>query len=362
MSDQNLLAQLASLLQVRQLVAPDFMSRQNVVACGVGYKIAGGKATGTPSIVVSVSRKLPVAQLTPADLIPSQVQNAPTDVIETGEIVAHGFVRTGAVRPLRPGISLGLLGGSTGTLGCFVLRNGQNYILSNNHVLAHLNQAHQGDAVIQPGTADGGTAASQVATLADFIPLTFTTAAASAPVAPQSAPATGFAALLDALLQALSGLFNQKPLAPPPPPPLNDGNRVDAALALPGPGISLDPNIVDLGAPPSGVIDPQLAMKVFKSGRSSGVTEGTVTQIDVTVNVKYGDQVARFTNQIMTTPFSQPGDSGSLVLDFQRNAVGLLFSGSDQVSVLNPINMVLAAFNAQLVTTPSTGAPAPDFG
>ena len=91
-------------------------------------------------------------------------------------------------------------------------------------------------------------------------------------------------------------------------------------------------------------------MRVVKSGRTTGITEAQIVQIDVTVNVKYGDLVARFANQIMTTPFSQQGDSGSLVLDFERRAVGLLFSGSPQITVLNPIDAVLSALDAELVT------------
>jgi hypothetical protein len=51
----------------------------------------------------------------------------------------------------------------------------------------------------------------------------------------------------------------------------------------------------------------------------------------------------------MTTPFSQQGDSGSLVLDFERKAVGLLFSGSPQITVINPIASVLSALDAELV-------------
>jgi len=103
-------------------------------------------------------------------------------------------------------------------------------------------------------------------------------------------------------------------------------------------------------------------MQVFKSGRTSGVTEGVITQVDVEVNVKYDTRVARYTNQIMISPCSKPGDSGSLILDFQRNAVGLLFSGSDQVTVASPIRAVLAALNVELVTTALAAAPRPETG
>jgi hypothetical protein len=75
-----------------------------------------------------------------------------------------------------------------------------------------------------------------------------------------------------------------------------------------------------------------------------------VVQIDVTVDVTYGEKVARFRDQLIVTPFSQPGDSGSLVLDYERRAVGLLFSGSDNVSVVTPIAHVLNTLGVTLIT------------
>lgn len=363
MSDPNMLAALADLFQLRQLVTPDFMNRQNVVGCGIGYKIQGDQLTSTPSVVVSVKKKVPASMLSPADVIPPKVDGALTDVVETGEILAHGFARNAALRPLRPGISIGLDRGSTGTLGAFVRKGGLTFALSNNHVFAMLNQAALGAAIVQPGAADGGSITQQVATLSEYIPISLLEqAAAAASATGQSTTPTGFAAILAALINLISSLFEARSSTPPPPPSTPAGNRVDAALALLVAGISADPNIVDLGSPPAGVIEPQLGMKVFKSGRTSGVTEATITQLDVTADVRYGDQTARFSGQIMTTPFSQPGDSGSLVLDFNRNAVGLLFSGSSQVSMFNPISQVLAAFDAELITAPPTGSPGADMG
>ena len=358
-----MLAELASLFQLRQQVTPDFLERRNVVGCGVGYKIKGDQLTGTPSVVVSVTKKIPESALSPTDVIPKQVDGAATDVVETGEILAHGFARNVAVRPLRPGASVGLINGSTGTLGCFVKKGGLNYILSNNHVLAALNQAALGSPIVQPGAADGGGAANQIATLAEYAPITFLDIAEAAAAAEgQSTSPTGVAAILSQLIAFLAGLFRSAPPTPPPPPTLPQGNRIDAALALPIAGIGVDPNIIDLGSPPLGITEPTLGMKVFKSGRTTALTEATITQLDVTVNVRYGDQTARFSNQIMTTPFSMAGDSGALVLDFQRNAVGLLFSGSSQVSVVNPINMILAAFQAELFVGPMAAGPTADLG
>jgi hypothetical protein len=368
MSDplQNLLG---PIFQARQQATPGFLARQNVVACGVGYKIKGQTATTTPSVMVSVTRKIPADQLHPADLIPAMIQNVPTDVVETGEIVAFGVDRTVALRPARPGTSVGNINGATGTISCIVKRGDQSFILSNNHVLAMLNQGKPGDVIVQPGTADGGTLADQVAALTQFAPITFsadvvTTGAAPAAAAQSTQPqgcAVIVAQLFKSLLDSLSNLRTPT-TALPPPPAETPGNLVDAAIAAPIRAGLLDPAIVDIGAPPQGIAEAKLGMQVFKSGRTSGVTEGIITQVDVAVNVKYNDQTAHFTNQIMITPCSQPGDSGSLILDFQRNAVGLVFSGSNLVTVANPIGAVLAALNVELVTAASAASPGPETG
>jgi hypothetical protein len=359
--DRNLLNQLSSVFQARQQVTPDFMQRQNVVACGVGYKISGQQLTSTPSVVVSVVKKLPVSNLSPDDLIPKTINDIPTDVVETGLISALGVDRTARYRPVRPGISIGHVTGSTGTLGCIVQRGSERFILSNNHVLARLNEARPGDAIIQPGQSDGGQPADVIGQLAEFIPIAFLEASASGSASSQATSSQG--GLLDVILnliQALLGGIKAQPQPVPPMPP--QGNRLDAALVRPLNAGMLDPSIIDVGAPPLGFSSPTLGMKIVKSGRTTGVTEGLITQLDVTVDVRYGERTARFVNQIMATPFSKPGDSGSLVLDFERKGVGLLFSGSDQISVINPLAMVLSALKVDLVTASGSAAPPPDFG
>ena len=63
--------------------------------------------------------------------------------------------------------------------------------------------------------------------------------------------------------------------------------------------------------------------------------------LNATVNVSYGvGQVARFENQIVTTAMSQGGDSGSLLVAGDAlHAVGLLFAGSEQATIHNPIQV-----------------------
>ncbi|GAB4468922.1 MAG: hypothetical protein Kow00124_03630 [Anaerolineae bacterium] len=327
----------------RKQVVGDFMKRQNVVACGIGLKVVNGETVDEPCLAVSVTRKKPLADLPEGHAIPAAVGDVPTDVIETGEIVAHGLDRRLAIRPVRPGMSIGHRDGTAGTAGCVVRRGDQLFMLSANHVMALLGQAAPGDPILQPGPADGGTAANIFAELAAFVPLTFLDDQTPPPDPPDEPQ--GCAAILYNLVRA----FRQPQTASPVPLLPSVDNYVDAAVAVPVPGVRLNPSIVDIGGPPVGIVRPALGMKVVKSGRTTGLTHGRVIQMDVTVDVRFGDRRARFVNQIMTTSISQPGDSGSLVLDYERRALGLLFSGSETVSLCTPIGPVLKALNVDLV-------------
>jgi hypothetical protein len=86
---------------------------------------------------------------------------------------------------------------------------------------------------------------------------------------------------------------------------------------------------------------PELGAMVQKTGRTTNYTTGVVRAVNATVNVNYGGgRVARFVRQILTGGMSAPGDSGSLLLDMERRAVGLLFAGSSTVTVFNDIRYV----------------------
>lgn len=304
--------------------------KANAVAVGVGFKIAGAAQTNEPAVIVSVRQKLPLAQLSEADLVPKTVGGVKTDVIETGEIVAFQNPRQ-RMRPARPGVSIGHFQITAGTLGCLVRKNGQVYILSNNHVLANSNQAQIGDAIWQPGAADGGSSADQIGTLAEFVPIAFD---GSPP------PPVGCLGQLLALLgiKRTSGVQNEP-----------GNNRVDCALALPTTPDLVNPDILNIGVP-IGSGTATLGTALQKSGRTTGHTTGSVIQIDVTVSVNYGGPIATYTGQLMAGAMSQGGDSGSAVLDMQKRAVGLLFAGSTSTTIINPMSEVLSALGVEIVT------------
>lgn len=74
--------------EVQSKYANDLMSKANVVGVGVGLVQRGGQLTSDVGLVVLVDRKLPIAQLATADLIPSMIDGVAVDVQEVGELRA----------------------------------------------------------------------------------------------------------------------------------------------------------------------------------------------------------------------------------------------------------------------------------
>ena len=219
-------------------------------------------------------------------------------------------------RPVCIGISTGHPDITAGTIGARVTDGTSVWALSNNHVYANENQASLGDAVIQPGTVDGGvsTGADDIGTLDASKDIVFTTSA---------------------------------------------NNEIDAAIALSDTTLLGNATPADgYGTPKSMTIAPALNMKVKKYGRTTGQTSGRITAINATLNIGYDSGVARFVNQIIIEPgsFSAGGDSGSLIVvdgkgrnkGDDRKPVGLLFAGSSLITVANPIDLVLAEFNVTI--------------
>lgn len=327
-------AAIAAVQEMKRQAETMLMSLTNVVATGVGYKIAGDQVTTEPAVIVSVSQKLPAAQLTASTMVPKTINGVKTDVVETGKIVA--FQQQGKMRPARPGISIGHYQITAGTFGCLVQKNGQMFILSNNHVLANSNAAQLGDPIWQPGKYDGGTSADQIGTLEQFIPIGF-------PGDPTPTPTPGCSPLAAIMKLINPGSTPQAQINEP------GNNTVDCAIARPTSPDLVTPDILNIGVP-VGVGTATLGTALQKMGRTTAYTTGQITQIDVTVSVDYGGKVATYKNQLMAGAMSAGGDSGSAVLDMQKRVVGLLYAGSDTTTIMNPIQFVLDALQVQLVT------------
>jgi len=307
-----------------------FLEKKNVVAVGQGYKEVGGKRTESMAIICSVIKKEPLAKLKKKDIIPQLVKGVPTDVKVVGVIKALKL-RTDKWRPAPGGVSVGHEWITAGTLGCLVKKNSEIFILSNNHVLADSNNAPLGSPILQPGKYDGGELIDRIATLEDFVPIEFGGQPSECKVGKGVAGVTNFFAQMIGSQTRFKSV-SIRPIL----------NRVDAAIAKPVEESMVLNEILEIGEV-SGVGKGTLGMKVKKSGRTTQVTEGEITQINVMVNVQYGEgQIAIFMDQLMITPgnFSAGGDSGSVVLDEENKIVALLFAGGDEGTVVSPIEFV----------------------
>jgi hypothetical protein len=222
-------------------------------------------------------------------------------------------------RPLKIGCSIGHFLVTAGSLGAFVRDRdtGTVQVLSSNHILANLNTAQLNDDIIQPGNYDNGLdPADLVASFTRCFQIDF-----------------------------------QQP------------NVIDCAIASIGGAIGIDSSSLDSLGTLAGVRATPLVggERVRKVGRTTGVTSGTVLSTAINnLEVDYSTQSATFDSQIEIQGenglFSDGGDSGSLVVDENNYAVGLLCSGSDQpsscgqLSYANPIETVLNALRVDLIT------------
>lgn len=152
----------------------NLMAFRHVVATGVGLG-TGGEAV----IRVFLAKK--------NRLIPARIEDVRVYKEISGRLVAlrgptceasGDFTCTNFERwplPVPIGVSLGHPAVTAGTLGARVTDGNDVFILSNNHVLADVNQARIGDDILQPGSLDGGlTPDDAIATLTDFEPVDFT--------------------------------------------------------------------------------------------------------------------------------------------------------------------------------------------
>ena len=279
----------------------------------------GVAPAGAGNFKVAVRIQHPGMEKSPhVDLI-RQESSGEVDIKIVGPAKKQSSVFQSRQRPLLIGVSIGHFQVKGGTLGCFVkVGDGTSRILSNNHVLANENKGKPGDDIIQPNSFDGGTkGADTVGALDTFVRLR-----------------------------------------------KKGANAVDCALATVKAGIQFDSATLT-GAGLLAGLKTDLSGVAFveKIGRTTGLTQGRVTAFDLdNVIVTYDAGNLRFDDQLEIEgagagPFSQLGDSGSLV--FTSGGLlgsGLVIAGTDHggsngagVTYANRLVTVLKALNAQLL-------------
>lgn len=237
-------------------------------------------------------------------------------------------------RPAPGGVSIAHYSVTAGTLGAVVRDNvtEELLILSNNHVLAASNKGEIGDPVLQPGPADGGSGADRIGELVRFVPIILGSGLICS-------AAKVFVAVVNKALSLFSKETRLEVIGCQ-----QERNVVDCAVARPDSESDLSLEILEIGKPLPELVVPVIGMEVQKFGRTTQYTKDEILVLDATVNVGYGPgKVAVFEHQIVAGPMSAGGDSGSLVLDMDRRPVGLLFAGSDKVTIFNEIGRVVGA-------------------
>jgi hypothetical protein len=322
----------------------NIFKKKGVVSVGTGFKIKNGKKTNQICKVVGVEKKIPLDKLKNKDIIPQKIDDMITDVIQVGKIKALENVNR--MRPCPPGYSIGHPTITAGTLGCYVKdKNGDWVVLSNNHVIAASNKANIGDVIIQPGTHDGGTSPNDdFAILDNFIPVEMMVEIPDCDYLKIFVAIVNFAARCWGSKHRVMGYKDNQAAQ----------NLVDAAIAHLINPEDMNREVPNIGKP-SGIIELGLGMEVHKNGRTTGYTIGTVSQIDMTVNVQYGEmQIATFTDQIaIDGEFSAGGDSGSAIFynhhDEATRLGGLLFAGGEGITIANKIQNVFDLLELSLL-------------
>jgi len=309
----------------------DIDDYDHVIGVGWGPKRSRGEVTDDLAVVFLVPQKCDTEEC--EHPIPETVSvngNVyPTDVQETGSeprtLVARagdaGWSdpwsdsspldandRTSRVRPVEAGYSGGHGAISAGTIGSPPLEteDGTPVVLTNAHVAAPVGVAEVGDSFYQPGPRDNAL--------------------------------DGDEPIPDDVIGALHDFADITP---------GGVNRSDSAVVEIDPELVEEGSILDLPDLQGFVTDPPLDATFTKSGRTTGVTEGTLRIRNVTITVRgygdNGDTATLFENVDVLGPVSEPGDSGSL-LGIEREdgfyGTHLLYAGSPYKTLAIPIKTV----------------------
>jgi hypothetical protein len=301
-------------LKVKEANQDRILSTPNVIGTGVGQREIDGN--NVSAIYVFVEHKLSqddvISKYSAAEMIPRQIDGVPTKVIEVGKIVKQGF--QSRVRPLQPGYSIGHGQITAGTLGGFFKdKDGDIVALTNNHVGANENRAKIGDPIYQPGPMDSPRGSIKFENWTQ--------------------PASNL---------AYFGTLKRFV-------PLNRANNLHDSAIVKVHQSYIDSNLINTHYPQlnqklSGIGTASIGMRVQKCGRTTGYTTGNVMALHGSFTISYDFGSARFNDCIVLSGMSAGGDSGSLVMDTNMNAVGLLFAGSDKVTLANPMNYLVSEY------------------
>lgn len=253
-----------------------------VVKVAIGRKEVDGHGVGQTAYRVFVEEKKPADQLEPPEVVPEEFAGFPTDVVEVPPEHPEALPDRGKYRPLQGGAQISPAGtNKVGTLGCIatLVSDGSTVVLSNEHVL-YADSAEDDTEVGQPNHE------------------------------------TSCCCTCNEVAVNVVGI---------------NRDHLDCAIARLDDGVSASDDIIDIG-PITGIADAIPRETVKKRGRTTGLTEGVVTDVEedddtgaiLKITVKTDDGNDRF---------SKGGDSGSALLNEDDEIVGLHYAGNNRDDV-----------------------------
>jgi hypothetical protein len=360
--NDEILADPAAFMAVYDRAVEAFGKLPGVEGVGFGHKNTGGEFTGDVAIVVFVRVKKAEADLPEDQRIPSEFEGYRVDVRKVIELSPGGCNNDTAYSTIRGGIqiSVGNLG-APGTLGCIVRRRGDPgrenvFLLTNSHVLTSGGPIGEyvyhpyGPGTGKPSTALGPGEANAV----------FDNKQSSVPD-PSGTPVTmpffvdGGIARIAIDSKCWGSTCTKDQIEYEPSIVELQLHSVDTISDVRS--IARDPTILVPSASPAGT-----GPFVYKVGRTTGRTRGIVRSVTATVHM--GASPEAHTPAIVaqnmieldfdTTStsnglncqnhawFAERGDSGSLLVDENNRAIGLI-SGVPDARIPSPPNAPAAA-------------------
>lgn len=291
----------------------------NIVGVGMGRKVVDQKATDIRCLRIYVQSKRERDYVSPAAFVPECFGGIKTDIIEVGLLGRAG--KPGQTRDNEPGKGVGpgssirlktirpnVDQGAGGTLGAVVKdAHNNNYILSCNHVLAVNGRVPlEGASIVTPALSNTPHK------IAD--------------------PSKWFI-------------------------PLEDGtsNCVDCAIVPAGNDVVPNFRTTTLDAKdPIGEADR--GQKVQKDGAVTGLTHGTIVDLNADLFVQYRFGAFLLRDQIIIdggdgNDFAADGDSGTVVVNAEHQAVGLVFAEAGRFAVACPLADVFEQLSALVGST-----------
>lgn len=206
----------------------------------------------------------------------------------------------------------------SGTFGCLVRHNvtGELHLLSANHAIGNFGESATAHAVLHVGETEEGRGRDLLATLTQWTALTLSR--------------DGYENLFEVAL---------------------------ARLSSPQIATARLPNGVRPRPPAAAQLRPKA--KLWKYGARTQRTEGVLVDTNFACEFHFMDSDARvyragFQRQLLcrsaepASAFSDFGDSGSLVLDHDNAAVGIVVGRVGDETVISPIGPILARFDVSL--------------